>query len=465
MEVYTLDSVLRRTRVVDTFETCIWTERLSAFGDFELNIFSTFAMRSLLTAGTRLAITESNRVMTIETVEDTLDSEGKTMLKITGRSLEALLLERINRHGLASGISGAKWRLVGTPANIVRQIFDTICRTNTAQPGDNIPFLVAGSLYPKSTITEPEDIITVYLEFGSVYESIKDICEAYSLGFRIVRNMDKSQLMFDVYSGNDHTTLQSILPPVVFSPELDNLTDVSELTSIDSYRNIAYVFSPVESTIVYVDGADANTSGFQRRVLLVDASDITYPERAKTLTNGQETAINKAIGLDNALAAEKDALNRLVRQERLWSVDPGKINTVVTRNTWVGTEVADIYAARDASLALNADETTAMIVTLKQRGTVELAKWRSISAFDGEIPQTGSYRYTQHYELGDLVEMRNQDGVTNNMRVTEQIFVSDTAGDRSYPTLAIDLFITPGSWFAWDYNQVWENVVGTWVEA
>lgn len=465
MEVYTLDSLLRRAQVVDTFETCIWTERLSAFGDFELHIFSTFEMRSLLTAGTRLAVNESKRVMTIDTVENTLDSDGRTMLKLTGRSLEALLLERINRYGLTGAASGAKWVLTGTPANIVRQIFDTICRNNTTQSGDNIPFLVAGSLYPASTIAEPTSIITVELEFGTVYDSIKDICDAYKLGFRIVRNLDKSELRFDVYAGNDHTTLQTTLTPVVFSPELDNLADISELTSIEAYRNVAYVFSPVASTIVYVDGADATTSGFQRRVLLVDANDVTYPARTNTVTAAQEAAINKAIAFTTTLEAEKDALNRLIQKQRLLTGDSALINTVVTRNTWVGSETTDIGTARDASVALEAAESTAMTATLTQKGKMELSKARSLAAFDGEIPQSGSYRYAFDYELGDLVEMRNQDGITNNMRVTEQIFVSDSNGDRSYPTLAIDLFITPGSWFAWSYNQVWENVVGPWSTA
>jgi len=465
MEVYTLDSLLRRARVVDTFETCIWTERLSAFGDLEMHIYSTFEMRSLMTAGTRLAINESNRVMTIDTVENTLDSAGQTMLKITGRSLEALLIERINRRAVSGSVSGAKWIITGTPANIVRQIFDTICRNNTIQPGDNVPFLVSGSMYPASTILEPDDIITVELEFGTVYDSIKSICDAYSLGFRIVRNLDKSQLLFDVYSGNDHTTLQEILPPVVFSPDLDNLTDISELTSIESYRNIAYVFSPNTSVIVYVDGADATTSGFQRRVLLVDASDVTYPDRPYTLSAAEEASINVGINLTTNTQAYRDSMNLLLQKTRLATLDVSNINSVVASASLTAAQKTDINNARATSVTYNTTEDANMSAFLTQKGKDELAKARSLSAFDGEIPQSGSYRYKLHYELGDLVEMRNQDGVTNNMRVTEQIFVSDSGGDRSYPTLAIDLFITPGSWFAWDYNQVWENAIGTWTEA
>jgi hypothetical protein len=43
---------------------------------------------------------------------------------------------------------------------------------------------------------------------------------------------------------------------------------------------------------------------------------------------------------------------------------------------------------------------------LTQRGKEALAEHRPILAFDGEVPQFGSYIYGQDYALGDLVEMQ-----------------------------------------------------------
>jgi hypothetical protein len=54
--------------------------------------------------------------------------------------------------------------------------------------------------------------------------------------------------------------------------------------------------------------------------------------------------------------------------------------------------------------------------------------------------------------------MRNTDGVINNMRITEQIFVSDREGERSYPTLMLNVFITTGSWLSWLNNKVWSDM-------
>src|SRR5690606_17136547 len=97
-------------------------------------------------------------------------------------------------------------------------------------------------------------------------------------------------------------------------------------------------------------------------------------------------------------------------------------------------------------------------------GKEALAEHRVIIAFDGEIPQFGSYIYGVDYSLGDLVEQRNSDGLATNMRVTEQIFISDQQGFRSYPTLTINLLITPGSWYAWTAGQVWDDAEGYWYD-
>lgn len=377
MEVYILDSLYRRSQVVDRFESLIWTERFKAFGDFELILNSTLENRTRFSVGSRLAINESYRVMTVETVEDATDSEGRQHLTLRGPSLEEILDDRIARGSMASLTVEPKWILTGLPVDIAKKIFHDICVLGTLNPGDVIPSVIEGTIFPTDTIAAPSGSITYEIEPKTVYLAIKELCDLYDIGFRLVRNFDTSQLYFDVYMGSDRTTQQSTLPSVVFSPHLDNLQNTKELTTTAMYKNVAYVFSPVGYEIVYPLDVDPATNGFERHVLMVKADDITDTVPA--------TASAKMI----------------------------------------------------------------------QRGKEELSKNQRFAAFDGELNQYSTYKYGVDYNLGDLVELRNIDGVTNNMRVTEQIFVSDKEGERSYPTLSINKFITPGSWSAWDYNQVW----------
>lgn len=378
MEVYILDDFLRRTAVIDLYESLIWTDRYAANGDFELVVPSLNQYRRLLVPGTKLALTDSDRVMTIETADIKTDAEGRTLLTATGISLENMLEDRVATDGVSWMTTGAKWVLTGTPGNVCRQIFDLICRQGILNIGDIVPFIQNGSFYPTGSIAETTSSFSFEIPMVSVYKAIKDICDQYDLGLRLIRDGDKSKLYFEIYTGDDRTTQQSVRPAVIFSPEFDNLQNISEMTSLADMKNIAYVFSKTGSLIVYGEGATSDTSGFDRRVLQVDATDSDLP----------------------------------------------------------------------AGAAMNA--------LMLKRGQEALAAHRPLSALDGEISQFSKYKYMRDYRLGDLVEMRNSDGATNLMRVTEQLFVSDAQGDRSYPTLSINQFITPGSWNSWG-NETWDG--------
>lgn len=377
MEVYVLDDVFRRTEVVDRFESLIWTERYTAYGDFSLQMHSTAANRGLLTKGTRLALNESNRVMTIETIEDKRSSDGKHMLSLQGRSIEQIMEDRTATDAYQGTELNPNWTLVGPPATIARTIFNTICRNGFPNIADKIPFLEAIITPQQYTQPEPGTSITVELELQSVYEAIKNLCEAYNMGFYLVRLGDTSKLRFSVYTGNDRTIGQTILPPLVFGHDLGTLTDTTELMSTENYKNVAYVFAKNGAGVVYAPGTDPTVSGFDRRVMTIKADDLTDP----------------------------------------------------------------------AGAVLNSK--------IQQRGYDELAKARGTFAFDGEISKQGSYQYRKDYFLGDLVTMRNSDGVNSTLRVSEQIFISDGEGDRTYPTLSVELTATPGSWAAGDPTDTW----------
>jgi hypothetical protein len=383
MEVYILDDLLRRETVVDRYESLIWTERFSSAGDFELVLQSTVENRTAFTPGKWLANNESYRCMKVETVEDTTDDEGRKLLTVKGPSIEIVLDDRVAKSWMTNLTVEPTWTNYGKPGNVARKIFNDICVLGLSSPYDVIPFIADVALFPDDTILEPQDNLVFHIDLKSVYAAIKeDICDLYDLGFRLVRNFDNSQLVFDVYAGCDRTSQQSILPSVIFSPDFENLKNTTELTSNSGAKNVAYVFSPVGFEVVYPQDVPPDVDGFDRQVLVVKAEDIT-----------------------------------------------------------------------------DTDPPTASALMI-QRGREALAKSRGYSAFDGEVSQNSQYKYGVDYNLGDLVEMRNTDGIVNSMRVTEQIFVSDSEGERSYPTLSIFKFITPGSWSAWEFNQVWYDLDG-----
>lgn len=387
MALYILDNTFRNDTIVEGYESYIWTERFSAYGDFELYIQSNPTNRARFTKGKYLGLDGSSRVMRIKTVEDSLTEEGKKVLKLSGPSLEQVLEERIARGNWSNLTQIPKWILEGKPAAIARKIFNDICVDGVLDERDKIPLIQLGSFLPPDSLPEPDLLVSMELEIASVYAVIKEICDAWDLGFRLIRNGNNQELYFNIYSGNDRTASQTGVAAVVFAESLNNLTNIKSLDSDVGYKNVAYVYSKLGTVVVYSPEAPSNVSGFDRNVLLVNVDDI-----------------------------------------------------------------GDLTAG------------PALQTFLTQRGQEELAKARKTAALDGQISQNGKYKYNEHYTLGDMVEMRNSDGGKKLLRVSEQIFVSDAQGDRQYPALTDILYLTPGSWGAWDFSQHWDEAEGTWSE-
>jgi hypothetical protein len=374
MDLYTLDALYRRDRFVERFKSLIWTERWMPWGDFELVIFSDVESRNLLKPGTRLSLSASNYVMVVETVEDKTDEQNERFLTVKGRSLELILDDRVAKESLNDLTTSPKWTISDQPADIMRKVFHDICVTGILDTQDIIPYVSETTFMAASTIPEPVDTISVEIEPATVYTVLQNLGDIWQLGFRLLRENDTTGLYFDVYAGSDRTSTQNTLPAVIFSTELDNLQNITRLQSISSVKNVAYVFSPAGFEMVYGIGVDPEVEGFERHVLVVNATDIT-------------------------------------------------------------------------------DENPDVTAALLQRGADELSKYRAYSGLDGEISQDSKYEYGVDYNLGDLVEMRDESGDLNVMRVTEQIFSSDGEGEKSYPTLSINVFVNTGSWLSMGTTQ------------
>lgn len=380
MEWFTLDASLRQSTVIEGFRSFIWSERYSLCGDFQIVTRSTPSSRALLSPGTNVGMRESRYVMIIETASDKLAEDGGRNLTVTGRSMEKILDDRVAMPLIDDLTSTPKWSVTGTPGDIARYLFDQVCVTGVLSANDTIPFYHAGTFLPAGTIAEPSETFVMDFDPDTLYKDLAKICEIWPLGFRLVRNGEASEIYFDVYTGNDRTSRQTLNSPVIFSPDMETIGNTETLKSVSSLKTVAYVFAQNDATIVYASGYDSSVSGAERRVLLVKADDIDLP----------------------------------------------------------------------AGSALTA--------AMTQRGMEELAKYRDVNAFAGEIPQHLPYVYGIDYGLGDLVEEQGLDGYVSQMLVTEQIFISDQEGERTYPTLVISDIIVPGSWRAEPVTEHWNDV-------
>lgn len=391
MEVLILDKLLRPIDVVDDFMSIIFTEKVADKGDFELVVLSTPANKRRFITNTWITVTDSLRVMVVTTVDDTVEDDGRAILKIKGEEITRVLQARNALKAIVGGVAPT-WVITDTPANVMRYIFDQICRLGTVSAADILPFIqpAGETLYPVSTIPEFSLEIEWEQKPDSVLSAEKELANIFDLGFRLYRDPSMSKLYFDVFAGSDRTTAQTVNPPVIFSPDLENLQNVREFRDITNEYNVIRVVYTYHDEVTDTDLA---------QTVVVSNSDFAPPE-----------------GFDR------------------------RTKVLVVSN--IPEEITDIPAYLAAC------------------GRDELMKSRPIAAFDGQVSKTSEYIYEVHYFLGDLVELRGDNGASAYMRVEEFIRVQDESGEHSYPTLTLRTFNEPGTWRSYKYDVDW-NAMGS----
>jgi hypothetical protein len=302
-EYYTLNANLQRDQLIQGFQSVIWTERYNSTGDFQFVVKSTSQAKRLLPVGTWITRKGSHYVGIIDTVSDAQDDNGAQMLTISGFFLENIFNDRVAMPGLTDTTTVPNWSITGIPYVVANELFNAVCVRGAISPNDTIPYYTFGTLLPTGNIAMPTDPITLVASPDTLYNTLQKLCQAYYLGFRLVKDGDRGHIYFEIYTGNDRSTGQSLLDPVVFDTALQNLSKVSYLTSTVGYKSVAYVFAANGSAVVYAPDTDAEATGADRRVLLVNSSN------------------SDPAGPDLTLALQQEGGIALAQQRKLYAFD------------------------------------------------------------------------------------------------------------------------------------------------
>jgi hypothetical protein len=273
MEIYTLDETFLREYVIDEYVSALWVERFSKAGDCQIVLPATPDRVAKLAEGKFLAEKDSDELMLIESQ---LVENG--LITIKGHTTETFFNERYIR--LASG---NEWSFNNVkPGTILSTIVHDVAITGAATVGvggaeNVIPFLVIGD------VDTSDPAITKKVGFGPAYEQMEPIAITSKLGTKIFLSRADPfgyELTFTVYKGVDRTSAQLENDLVRFSSADDSLTNVKSISSITGYKTVVYVFPPSWSSatppvVVYSPGSSADARGFERRVLVIQASDIS----------------------------------------------------------------------------------------------------------------------------------------------------------------------------------------------
>lgn len=274
MELMLAYNDLVPVRFVEEYESIIWTERYSGWGDFTLVVKESDILSEGLRNYKFLFSSESDRVMMIESFEQSGGVSDESMMTIKGRSLEAILEQRSNEMLNVDEIN-----MAGPVGQMCVRLVDWYL-VNPTNANDKIPNLSVESGYPLNPI------IRVRAKRATIYDSVKSLCDSAGLGFRI-RKTTSGLLVFGVYEGLDRTNVDSVAYRL-YSEDMDNFENTKVTASISGYKNHARVIGSRTTVDTYAPGVSINVSGFDRRTLVVNASDVgdenmTYPEEREIL--------------------------------------------------------------------------------------------------------------------------------------------------------------------------------------
>ena len=205
-------------------------------------------------------------------------------------------------------------------------------------------------------------------------DSLFDVVKKVCQAFHLGFQIIQNDNYFDfsLFAGVDRSYSQTYNSYVVFSPNHDNLLNSNFLKSIKNYKNVLRIAGQGEGAT--------------------------------------QTFITHYLEFDDDNASEKIGLDR-----REIYIDCHDVSSVTSGNT-----------VMDAQQYTN---------TLVQKGVEKLVELVPETAFEGEIDTTIMFKYHEDFEVGDICEIRNEYGMSDEVRVTEVVQTWEADGYTCIPTL------------------------------
>lgn len=261
MEISIYDQNFNRIRIIDIFESLIWTKRYNDCGDFELSIpLINDAIPDYIQYDYYVKISddyEDGYLMIIENIEAEDDVEGGPLLIISGRSLEAILDHRIVWDPIEY-VNKSTWFIIN----------DQLKKSIT---NPTIKDRYIANFY----INDPSEVLSfsnVDAEYDgdSLLTVVKDLCDKDEYSFSVRANILKKEIIFSVYKGENRSLSQIKYNPIIFSRKMDTMYSAKYLESVKDYKNVIRIVGEnnMQATV-------GTASGINRREYKENAGNVT----------------------------------------------------------------------------------------------------------------------------------------------------------------------------------------------
>lgn len=285
MDLMTLDSNQQPAKMVELYDSLIWTERYGTCGDFQITTGNVDQFMTMLPEGTVLGLRESTVPMIVES--HLIERKKGTPVKLTikGREFTSILDRRVSVRDL---FGTTEWTYtLATPMDAAYLVMHDICVDELLGPLDTFPSSLVQFVYGAfETSTSP--IINITIPRQNLLKTVQDFLASAAPadptttppteivvphGLRAVRPPDgtTTAIQIQIYKGTDKSAI------VYFDATRDLLDDGSYLFSKVGSANAAFCISQDDTFEV---DTGAPLSGMDRRVILVDASNSNLEDDA-----------------------------------------------------------------------------------------------------------------------------------------------------------------------------------------
>lgn len=295
MEIKVLDTSFNKVEVVEIFESLIWTDRYSVFGDFEFMTQASIGIINSFREDYYLQLKGSDHTMIIETLNLKTDVEEGDKFISKGRSLESILDRRIiwNQTTLNGGLQDGIKLLLNQNA---------IVPSDGNRKISNLQFQTSSD--PNITSLS----INEQFHGENLYEVISALCKNSGIGFKITLS-SSNKFVFQLYSGADRSYDQIENPLVLFSTEMDNLSNTNYIHSKIPQKTATLVGGEGEGSArkiaqVIIPGLDTELN---RREMFTDARDVSSLVNGVTISNEEYTTLLQNRGLLNLVANQQSS--------------------------------------------------------------------------------------------------------------------------------------------------------------
>lgn len=268
---------------------------------------------------------DTSKVGIIRYKEIKTNDQGEEILTVKGYSLEVITKQRITIPpiGLAQDIQEADAETV-MKNYVQRNCLDI--------PGMEFPNLIIAPNQHRGGVIKWQS------RYKNLAEELEKISRLTGLGWTIYPDFEIDKWVFDIYEAQDVSVNQTIFPPVIFSPEFDNVGSQDLTDSLIGYGNYAVVAGQGEGAAREIVMTGSGDLGLDRHVIFVDArniesnSDLELRGRAALLDYPKIMSLSSDTLMGGPFEYEKDwDLGDIVTvQNKKWNITMDSRITEVT---------------------------------------------------------------------------------------------------------------------------------------